>query len=851
MWRMMLVISLGVIALAGLVAQTPAAPAATDLLLYVDALTPPWAHEALWKQAPLSTLDFASTEQVHSGSRAIRVNFTGWGGFSLAHNAGAYASAGYTALRFWLHGGASGGQVLAVSLGDNSAGNPEFDWIYLAPYLPGGVTPPNAWTEVTIPLTVLMHDGAATPAQFNRLNIYDGNGGGEATFYLDDISILGTNGPPPTPTPTPTPCPETHRGLWVWNDVVAGNARQALFAFTGQERLNSIYVESESYLRSNAAALGAFTGEATSHGLAVEWLLGYAPWALTPNHADLLGLIDRAVTQTLALPPGSRPTAVHLDVEPHTLPEWQTDPQGTAQQYLALLDAARSRLAASGAGLALVVDMPFWYDGQSVTYNGQTRPLSEHVLNRVDAAVLMDYRDHAWGGNGIVALASSEVTFAGSIGKRVRIGVETNAPDGQPAYITFYEEGRRVMLGELAATRNAYAGAAGFGGVAVHDYDGYANLDRRRGVAPWMPVSWDQAAALASYQANAGALDDILPFQYELSAAADGSLIALAPVDAALISQMHANGHLIFPTITNQFDPARVSTIINSASLRQVHIQTILAQINTWGFDGVDIDYESLYASDRDAFTTFMTELASALHSQGKRVSIAVHPKTSEPGTWSGPQAQDYAALGRVVDRFRIMVYDYHWSSSTAGPLAPLAWAEDVLDFAVSVVDPALIWLGVPLYGYDWVGSSGEGITWTDAMARLAANGATLQWQNAEGSGHVKEPWFSYGAHQVWFFNGLATRHRLRLADAYDIAGIAIWRLGHEDPANWQWMDTWRRFYAQGDLNGDSVTDIVDVQTLAAHWGETAAQPVFDRWYDLDRDGAITVADVIIVAAQW
>ena len=57
--------------------------------------------------------------------------------------------------------------------------------------------------------------------------------------------------------------------------------------------------------------------------------------------------------------------------------------------------------------------------------------------------------------------------------------------------------------------------------------------------------------------------------------------------------------------------------------------------------------------------------------------------------------------------------------------------------------------------------------------------------------------------------------------------------------------------YTHGDLNGDSVTDIVDVQTAAAHWGETAAQPVFDRWYDLDGDGAITVADVIIVAAQW
>ncbi|MFZ1464863.1 MAG: dockerin type I domain-containing protein, partial [Anaerolineae bacterium] len=71
------------------------------------------------------------------------------------------------------------------------------------------------------------------------------------------------------------------------------------------------------------------------------------------------------------------------------------------------------------------------------------------------------------------------------------------------------------------------------------------------------------------------------------------------------------------------------------------------------------------------------------------------------------------------------------------------------------------------------------------------------------------------------------------------------------DPAAWQWIETWRRFYAQGDLTGNGLTDVVDVQSVAVHWGETAAQPIFDRWYDLDGDGAVTLADVAIVAGQW
>ena len=34
--------------------------------------------------------------------------------------------------------------------------------------------------------------------------------------------------------------------------------------------------------------------------------------------------------------------------------------------------------------------------------------------------------------------------------------------------------------------------------------------------------------------------------------------------------------------------------------------------------------------------------------------------------------------------------------------------------------------------------------------------------------------------------------------------------------------------YAQGDLTGNGLTDVVDVQSVAVHWGETVAQPVFD-----------------------
>ena len=38
--------------------------------------------------------------------------------------------------------------------------------------------------------------------------------------------------------------------------------------------------------------------------------------------------------------------------------------------------------------------------------------------------------------------------------------------------------------------------------------------------------------------------------------------------------------------------------------------------------------------------------------------------------------------LGQAVDRFRIMTYDYHWSGGGPGPVAPIYWCQEVMEYA-------------------------------------------------------------------------------------------------------------------------------------------------------------------------
>ncbi len=281
---------------------------------------------------------------------------------------------------------------------------------------------------------------------------------------------------------------------------------------------------------------------------------------------------------------------------------------------------------------------------------------------------------------------------------------------------------------------------------------------------------------------NATLLSEVNFFWYELGA--DGAITGGVQSAAGLRAAREA-GLRALPSIRNGgFDRERVAAIIHDPVKRAAHIDAIVQLALENDYDGVDIDYESLYAEDREAFTAFIEELARALHQQNKLLSTTVHPKTGEEGTWGGPQAQDWARLGAVSDEFKIMIYDMHHGASEAGPIAPLDWADAVLTYAESQVAPAKIFMGVPFYGYDWVGTKGESIEWRQAMKRAKMYNARVQ--RDAGSG---EAWFSYddGRHIVYFNDAetLSGRLQMMLTNHPDIAGVSIWRLGGEDPQNW------------------------------------------------------------------
>jgi spore germination protein len=255
------------------------------------------------------------------------------------------------------------------------------------------------------------------------------------------------------------------------------------------------------------------------------------------------------------------------------------------------------------------------------------------------------------------------------------------------------------------------------------------------------------------------------------------------------IRRLRAAGQRVVPSIANitggQWSYQPVARMLHSPALMAQHVAAITALVQQNNYAGIDIDYEDLHAGDRQVFTAFVTRLAVALHARDKVLSVAVFAKTSNAGNDPRNVAQDYAAIGRVADQVRLMGYDYHWATSAPGPVAPVSWLREVLHYAKTQIPASKIILGIPLYGYDWSGGQGAGISWLQALRLARQYHAAPHYDTTS-----QAPWFSYtdtsGArHTVWYENTASSRAKFDVAQGAGIAGVYLWMYGYEDTGTW------------------------------------------------------------------
>lgn len=169
------------IAATNVLAQSLLVRAASDLLIYDDSLAGGW-----WDGSWDTNLNLNNMSQHQSGSVSASAAFsTAWGGVYFGTSAPQDAT-NYSAVRFWIHGGSSGSQHIAVKLIDaaGSTWNNSF-----------AITPTaNVWTPYTITLTSF-----GITNTIGGVAWQDTSGSAQPIFYLDNITLVAAPVAPPPP----------------------------------------------------------------------------------------------------------------------------------------------------------------------------------------------------------------------------------------------------------------------------------------------------------------------------------------------------------------------------------------------------------------------------------------------------------------------------------------------------------------------------------------------------------------------------------------------------------------------------------------------------------------------------
>ena len=204
-------------------------------------------------------------------------------------------------------------------------------------------------------------------------------------------------------------------GVWWWNDSLG----EEYLSFAEENGVTEIYYDSDFDLDTEA-----FIKSANEKGIKVYWLAGDYRW-FEDRRSNLISQIE-----------------------------------ATILNYLELVEFITSTYP----NITFDFDIPFWLEDE-LTFRGETKEAFKFVFEMASRVFVMSYRDTA---EEILAVAAEELEYAKERNKPIFLCVETGEEDPN---ITFFEEGKEFLSGELEKIKNSQAV-----GISIHDIVRWKNL---------------------------------------------------------------------------------------------------------------------------------------------------------------------------------------------------------------------------------------------------------------------------------------------------------------------------------------------------------------------------------------
>lgn len=347
----------------------------------------------------------------------------------------------------------------------------------------------------------------------------------------------------------------------------------------------------------------------------------------------------------------------------------------------------------------------------------------------------------------------------------------------------------------------------------------------RKIISGWMPY-YSTKKSLASIETNSAYINEVMPFWYTLKYNSTNQKMRITDLytpfvgsrgakPAVIIDSLTALGVKAIPTITDGTDENVLSALMANPKSRTELVTLITALVMNNKFAGIDLDFEgfafvddsSTWKKTAVAWVALVKELSASLRPKGKLISVSTPYVWDPTARQKGYYFYEWAKIGPYIDRLRFMGYDF--SVARPGPIGPLAWTEKTIQYAVTAMPSAKVYLGLPGYVRNWI-TAVDGVCPANVAKAFKVNARTehpMSWvrDNRATLGFVpqyneqhQEMTFNYQRQYngqtatglstsctvkrtVWYQDQRALSVRAALVSKYKLGGVAMWTLGMED----------------------------------------------------------------------
>lgn len=281
----------------------------------------------------------------------------------------------------------------------------------------------------------------------------------------------------------------------------------------------------------------------------------------------------------------------------------------------------------------------------------------------------------------------------------------------------------------------------------------------------------------------------IVPTWFTLSSN-DGDYESLA--SRGYVDKAHEKGLQVWAMLDNFSKECSKNVqseiLLSKTATRQKLIADMMEEAENYGFDGFNLDFESLKPEAMPHYVQFIREMSIACRERGLVLSVDNYVPSEYTADYNRKEQ------GIVADYVIIMGYDEHYAGGEKGSTASIEFVEKGITDTLLEVPKEKIINAVPFYTRLWTEEDGK--TTSSALGIYKAkewideNDVELSWQEDLGQYYGEHKESETATEYLWMEEEKSLGLKMDLIRKYDLAGTAGWKLGLESPEIWdviQW----------------------------------------------------------------